>query len=223
MKYKVLIADHDSLTRSILTKCLEDFYEIIAADSSEMTLKRLHSQQIHLIILDVAMPQTDGFQVVEEIRSFSEVPIVVLTHKSSLEDQIKGYDLGVDDYIIKPCDGKLLLAKIKRLLFKAYDKKEVNHEFSFGQLVINKLARTVCIEQEWVSFRPKEFDLLVFLIENEGVALDRDQILDAVWGIDYFGDTRVVDTHIKKIRRKLGVYASYIHTIFGVGYKFDLV
>ena len=221
MKYKILIADHDSLTRNILTNYLSDFYEIIEADTSEVVLNEFHSQQIDLIILDIAMPQADRFQIIREIRLLSSVPVVVLTHKSSIDDQVKGYDLGADDYVIKPCEGRLLVAKTRRLLARAYNEKEVNQELAFGQLVINKLARTVCIEQEWVSFRPKEFDLLVFLIENKGVALDRDQILDEVWGIDYFGDTRVVDTHIKKIRKKLGSYSDYIHTIFGIGYKFE--
>ena len=149
---------------------------------------------------------------------------MILTARSSVEDQVKGYDLKVDDYITKPFENKILLAKINRLLARTNEEDEVTtYELAFDGLVVNKLSCTVRIDNELIDFRPKEFDLLVFLIENHRIALDRDRILDAVWGIDYFGDTRVVDTHIKKIRKKLGNYARYIHTVFGVGYKFEVI
>jgi len=223
MKYKVLVADSDSVMRETLVNYLEEFFEVIATNSSEEALSLFNSQQIDLVLLDVVMPNIDGFELIKEIRKVSQVPIMVLTSRLNIEEQLKAYDLGVDDYLLKPCDIKLVIAKIKRLLFRVYDETAMNQTLAFDKLVVNKLARTVRIDNKLVTFRPKEFDLLVFLIENEGIALDRDRILDAVWGIDYFGDTRVVDSHIKKIRKKLDVYAKCIHTIFGIGYKFELV
>ena len=223
MSYKVLILEQDTLMREALIKQLEVEFEINAVDTGEKMLALFHSQQFDLILLDIETSDGDGFEFVKEVRKVSQIPLMVFTKRSTIEDQIKGYELAVDDYIIKPCDLNLVIAKMKRLLSRVYQQEEENYEIAFNQLVINKLARTVRIENELVNFRPKEFDLLLFLIENQTVALNRDRILDAVWGIDYFGDTRVVDTHVKKIRKKLGVHANYIHTLFGVGYKFEVV
>ncbi|MDE5978097.1 MAG: response regulator transcription factor [Turicibacter sp.] len=223
-KYKVLVAEDEIKIREILVDFLSDDYEVIEAKDGEEALRLFHSQQIDLVLLDLMMPGKDGFSVLKEIRLVSKVPMMILTARSSVEDQVKGYDLKVDDYVTKPFDHQILLAKINRLLARANEDDDVEtYEFAFDGLVVNKLSRTVRIDNELVDFRPKEFDLLVFLIENHRIALDRDRILDAVWGIDYFGDTRVVDTHIKKIRKKLGRYSKYLHTVFGVGYKFEVI
>ena len=223
MKYKVLIADYDALIRETLATCLKEYFEISVVDSGEKALKLFYSQPFELILLDVDFHGHDGFEIIKEMRKESQVPIMVYSARASVGDQIQGYGLGVDDYISKPCEISLILAKMQRILSRTYQEVEEVHELSFDQLVINKLSRTVKIEDEFINFRPKEFDLLIFLIDNQGVALNRDRILDAVWGIDYFGDTRVVDTHVKKIRKKLGKYAKCIHTIFGVGYKFEVI
>lgn len=223
-RYKVLVAEDEVKIREILVDFLTDYYEVIESKDGEEALRLFHSQQIDLVLLDLMMPGRDGFSVLKEIRSVSKVPVMILTARSSVEDQVKGYDLKVDDYVTKPFDNKVLVAKINRLLARVNEEDEVEtYELAFDGLVVNKLSRTVRIDNELIDFRPKEFDLLVFLIENHRIALDRDRILDAVWGIDYFGDTRVVDTHIKKIRKKLGTYAKYIHTVFGVGYKFEVI
>ena len=224
IRYKVLVAEDEVKIREILGGLLASYYDVIEAKDGDETLRLFHSQQIDFVLLDLMMPGKDGFSVLKEIRSVSKVPIMILTARSSVEDQVKGYDLKVDDYVTKPFDNKVLLAKINRLLTRVNEADDVEtYELAFDGLVVNKLSRTVRIDNELVDFRPKEFDLLVFLIENHRIALDRDRILDAVWGIDYFGDTRVVDTHIKKIRKKLGIYSKYIHTVFGVGYKFEVI
>ncbi len=223
IKYKVLVAEDETKIRDILTDLLGEYFEVLEAKDGDEALRVFHSQQIDLVLLDLMMPGKDGFTVLKEIRIVSKVPIIILSARSSVEDQIKGYDLKVDDYVTKPFDNKILLAKINRLLARVKEEHETEeYELAFDGLVVNKLSRTVRIDNELVDFRPKEFDLLVFLIENHRIALDRDRILDAVWGIDYFGDTRVVDTHIKKIRKKLTTYSKYIHTVFGVGYKFEV-
>ena len=224
IRYKVLVAEDEVKIREILVDLLADYYDVIEAKDGDETLRLFHSQQIDFVLLDLMMPGKDGFSVLKEIRSVSKVPIMILTARSSVEDQVKGYDLKVDDYVTKPFDNKVLLAKINRLLTRVNEADDVEtYELAFDGLVVNKLSRTVRIDNELVDFRPKEFDLLVFLIENHRIALDRDRILDAVWGIDYFGDTSVVDTHIKKIRMILGIYSKYIHTVFGVGYKFEVI
>ncbi|HAX73035.1 MAG TPA: DNA-binding response regulator [Firmicutes bacterium] len=223
IKYKVLVAEDETKIREILADLLSDYYEVIEARDGEEALRLFHSQQIDLVLLDLMMPGRDGFSVLKEIRTVSKVPVMILSARSSVEDQIKGYDLKVDDYLTKPFENQIILAKINRLLARTNEDDEVEaYELAFDGLVVNKLSRTVRIDNELIDYRPKEFDLLVFLIENHRIALDRDRILDAVWGIDYFGDTRVVDTHIKKIRKKLGAYSKYIHTVFGVGYKFEV-
>ena len=222
-RYKILVAEDETKIREILVDLLDDYYEVLEARDGEEALRVFHSQQIDLVCLDLMMPGKDGYAVLKEIRAVSKVPVMILSARSSVEDQIKGYNLKVDDYVTKPFDNQILLAKVNRLLARTHEEDEMEEfELAFEGLVVNKLSRTVRINNEITDFRPKEFDLLVFLIENHRIALDRDRILDAVWGIDYFGDTRVVDTHIKKIRKKLTPYSKYIHTVFGVGYKFEV-
>ena len=222
-RYKILVAEDETKIREILVDLLDDYYEVLEARDGEEALRVFHSQQIDLVCLDLMMPGKDGYGVLKEIRTVSKVPVMILSARSSVEDQIKGYNLKVDDYLTKPFDDQILLAKVNRLLARTHEEDEMEEfELAFEGLVVNKLSRTVRINNELTDFRPKEFDLLVFLIENHRIALDRDRILDAVWGIDYFGDTRVVDTHIKKIRKKLTPYSKYIHTVFGVGYKFEV-
>lgn len=210
IKYKVLVVEDELKIREILVDCLMDDYEVIEAKDGLEALRLFHSQQFDLVLLDVMMPEKDGFSVLKEIRLVSKVPVIMLTARSSVEDQVRGYDLKVDDYVTKPFDNQVLLAKVHRLLSRINEDDEVEtYELAFDGLVVNKLSRTVRVDNELMDFRPKEFDLLVFLIENHRIALDRDRILDAVWGIDYFGDTRVVDTHIKKFEKIGGLFEIY--------------
>ena len=181
IKYKVLVAEDELKIREILVDCLMDDYEVIEAKDGLEALRLFHSQQFDLVLLDVMMPEKDGFSVLKEIRLVSKVPVIMLTARSSVEDQVRGYDLKVDDYVTKPFDNQVLLAKVHRLLSRINEDDEVEtYELAFDGLVVNKLSRTVRVDNELMDFRPKEFDLLVFLIENHRIALDRDRILDAV-------------------------------------------
>ncbi|MBM6860538.1 response regulator transcription factor, partial [Clostridium saudiense] len=173
--------------------------------------------------LDIMMPRVDGITVLETIRNVSDVPIILLTAKSQEEDKLFGYELGADDYITKPFSPKVLIAKVKALLKRTSD---VGNSFSsvkdFNGLSINKLAHEVKVDGITLNLSPKEFELLVYLTDNIGISLTRDTILDNVWGIDYYGDIRTVDTNVKRLREKLGSKANYIITVRGSGYKFEV-
>jgi len=169
--------------------------------------------------LDVMMPKYDGWFVLERIREFSTVPVVMLTARSDEYDQLKGFKLGADDYVTKPFSPSVLMARINKLIKK--EKIEVD-ELRFGVVVMNLLSREVFVEQKRVDLTPKEFELLKFFIDNKGIALSRDKILNAVWNYDYFGDLRTVDTHIKQLRAKIGPASTYISTVRSIGYRLDL-
>ena len=168
------------------------------------------------------MPKIDGFKVCETIRSVSNIPIILLTAKEEEEDKLKGYDLGADDYVTKPFSPKVLVAKIKALLKRIENTNVDKNILDFNGLTINKLSHEVRLGEKEVSLSPKEYDLLIYLTSNKGIALSRDKILDNVWGFDYFGDIRTVDTNIKRLREKLLNKSSYITTVRGSGYKFEV-
>ena len=224
-KYKILIIEDDEHINNLVATLLEaNGYQTLSAYSCEDGMMMYASHRPDLVVLDLGLPDQDGMTFLKRLRKDSLTPVIVLSARSDEKDKVEALDMGANDYVTKPFDNKVLVAKINRLLARVNEEDEVEiYELAFDGLVVNKLSRTVRIDNELIDFRPKEFDLLVFLIENHRIALDRDRILDAVWGIDYFGDTRVVDTHIKKIRKKLGTYAKYIHTVFGVGYKFEVI
>ena len=204
IRYKVLVAEDEVKIREILVDFLGDYFEVIEAKDGEEALRLFHSQQIDLALLDLMMPGKDGFSVLKEIRSVSKVPIMILTARSSVEDQVKGYDLKVDDYITKPFENKILLAKINRLLARTNEEDEVTtYELAFDGLVVNKLSRTVRIDNELIDFRPKEFDLLELLVTNQNKVYSRENLLNIVWGYEYPGDVRTVDVHIRRLREKI--------------------
>ena len=167
------------------------------------------------------MPVMDGLTVLEKIREVSTIPVILLTAKGQEEDKLQGYDFGADDYITKPFSPKVLVAKVKALLKRTSEKIDSSTQ-NFNGLVINKLSREVKIDENILSLSPKEYELLIYLASNEGIALSRDNILDNVWGIDYYGDIRTVDTNVKRLREKLGDKANYIVTVRGSGYKFEV-
>ena len=181
------------------------------------------NNKIDLILLDIMMPKIDGITVLETIRTVSDLPIILLTAKGQEEDKLFGYEMGADDYVTKPFSPKILIAKIKALL-----KRTTNNDLDFSPnqnfngLTINKLAHEVKINDEPLMLSPKEFELLVYLSDNIGIALSRDITLDNVWGIDYYGDLRTVDTNIKRLREKLASKSNYIITVRGSGYKFEI-
>ena len=194
-------------------------YLCFEAANGKETLKKLTNHSFDLILLDVMMPGKDGFQTLSEIRGSCNTPVIMITARKEEYDKLFGFNLGADDYIAKPFSPKELMARIKAVL-----KRSSQFQFEkivFGDLEVNVFSHTVTINGNPLPLTPKEFDLLVYLTKNNHIALSRESILEGVWGFDYFGDTRTVDTHIKSLRERLGDYRELIQTVWGVGYKFD--
>ena len=224
MNKTILIIEDEIRIRFLLKDyLLSEGFSVIEACDGEEGLKAFKNNNVDLILLDIMMPKIDGLTVLENIRTVSDIPIILLTAKSQEEDKLYGYDIGADDYITKPFSPKILVAKVKALLKRTADLNEDQYSTkNYNGLTINKLAHEVKVDNVQLSLSPKEYELLVYLCDNIGIALTRDTILDNVWGIDYYGDLRTVDTNIKRLREKLGEKANYIVTVRGSGYKFDV-
>lgn len=224
MRAKVLVADDEVKLRELVKAYLEkDGYEVIEASTGKEALAKYDSAD--LAILDVMMPQGDGWLVCKEIRKNSGMPIIMLTARGEELDKLMGFDLGADDYVTKPFSPKELVARVKAVLKRLKVQNDSAKEtLIFGDLEINNLARKVTCHGQVINLTPKEFDLLYFLAKEPGRVFSRKQLLEQVWGYDFYGDERTVDTHIKNIREKISQAVDtqkYIHTIWGVGYKFD--
>ena len=220
-KYKILIVDDETRMRKLIGDFLlsSDFDVLEASDGEEALEVFYKNKGISLIVLDVMMPKLDGYETLKMIRKDSKVPVILLTAKGEENDQIKGFVSGADDYVPKPFSPKVLVARINAILRRnETDEKVVD----IGGIKIDKTAHQVYIDNEPIDFSFKEFELLDYLIENKGVALTREKILNAVWNFDYYGDARTVDTHIKKVRAKLADKGEYIKTLWGFGYKFEV-
>ena len=210
-----------------MRKLVKDFlvrqgYTVLeAADGMEAMDYFYEDKDIALVILDVMMPKMDGWQVCREIRMHSKVPIIMLTARSEERDELQGFDLGVDEYISKPFSPKILVARVEAILRRTQGNGNTD-EISAGGIVVDKAAHTVMSDGSPVDLSFKEFELLTYFIENQGIALSREKILNNVWNYDYFGDARTIDTHVKKLRSKLGDKGEYIKTIWGMGYKFEV-
>lgn len=224
MNKTILIIEDEIRIRFLLKDyLLSEGFSVIEACDGEEGLMAFKNNNVDLILLDIMMPKIDGLTVLENIRTVSDIPIILLTAKSQEEDKLYGYDIGADDYITKPFSPKILVAKVKALLKRTADLNEDKSSTkNYNGLTINKLAHEVKVDNVQLSLSPKEYELLVYLSDNIGIALTRDTILDNVWGIDYYGDLRTVDTNIKRLREKLGEKANYIVTVRGSGYKFDV-
>ncbi len=224
MNKTILIIEDEIRIRFLLKDyLLSEGFSVIEACDGEEGLMAFKNNNVDLILLDIMMPKIDGLTVLENIRTVSDIPIILLTAKSQEEDKLYGYDIGADDYITKPFSPKILVAKVKALLKRTADLNEDQSSTkNYNGLTINKLAHEVKVDNVQLSLSPKEYELLVYLCDNIGIALTRDTILDNVWGIDYYGDLRTVDTNIKRLREKLGEKANYIVTVRGSGYKFDV-
>ena len=218
----ILIIEDEIRIRILLRDYLKkDGFNVIEAADGDEGINTFQNNNIDLILLDIMMPRVDGITVLETIRNVSNVPIILLTAKSQEEDKLFGYELGADDYITKPFSPKVLIAKVKALLKRTSDGvTSFSSAKDFNGLSINKLAHEVKVDGTTLNLSPKEFELLVYLTDNIGISLTRDTILDNVWGIDYYGDLRTVDTNVKRLREKLGSKANYIITVRGSGYKF---
>ena len=222
-KTKILVVDDESRMRKLVKAFLvrQGYTVLEAADGMEAMDYFYEDKDIALIILDVMMPKMDGWQVCREIRMHSKVPIIMLTARSEERDELQGFDLGVDEYISKPFSPKILVARVEAILRRTQGNGNTD-EISAGGIVVDKAAHTVMSDGSPVDLSFKEFELLTYFIENQGIALSREKILNNVWNYDYFGDARTIDTHVKKLRSKLGDKGEYIKTIWGMGYKFEV-
>lgn len=222
-KIKILVVDDESRMRKLVKDFLsrEGYTVLEAADGVEAMDIFYEDKDIALIILDVMMPRMDGWQVCREIRESSKVPVIMLTARSEERDELQGFELGVDEYISKPFSPKILVARVNAILRRTLGTDD-GDVISAGGIVIDKAAHIVKIDGKSVDLSYKEFELLAYFIENQGIALSREKILNNVWNYDYFGDARTIDTHVKKLRSKLGGKGEYIRTIWGMGYKFEV-
>ena len=221
-KLKILVVDDEQrmrkLVKDFLTK--KNFEVLEAGDGEEAVEIFFENKDIALLILDVMMPKMDGWEVCREIRQYSEVPIIMLTAKGEEKDELLGFDLGVDEYISKPFSTKILVARVEAILRRSNALGD--GEIEIAGITIDQAAHEVRIDGKIIELSFKEFELLTYFVNNKGVALSRERILNNVWNYDYFGDARTIDTHVKKLRSKLGEKGSYIKTIWGMGYKFDV-
>ena len=222
-KIKILVVDDESRMRKLIKDFLErEGYQILeAGDGMEALDLFYENKDIALMILDVMMPRMDGWEVCREVRQSSMMPIMMLTARSEERDELKGFELGVDEYIAKPFSPKILVARVNALM-KRIKGVSVDSVMEVGGIELHKTAHIVRIDGEQVDLSVKEFELLVYFLENQKIALTREKILNHVWNYDYFGDARTIDTHVKKLRSKMGEKGNYIKTIWGMGYKFEV-
>lgn len=219
----ILVVDDESRIRKLVKDFLtKEGYSVLEAEDGEKALEifEQNEEKIDLILLDVMMPKLDGWSVLRQIRQKSKVPVIMLTARAEEQDELFGFELGVDEYITKPFSPKLLVARIKAILNRT-EKSEIESK-DYGGVVIDTEGRTVSVDGKPIDLSLREYELLKYLLENENVALSREKILNNVWNYDYYGDTRTIDSHIKKIRHKLGKRGKYIKTMRGVGYKFEV-
>ena len=219
---RILVVDDEERMRKLVHDFLQrQGYKVLEAGDGEEALQIFFEEKnIALIILDVMMPKMDGFQVLKEIRQYSEVPVIMLTAKGEEQDELQGFKLGVDEYITKPFSPKILVARVENILRRYH---LVNSDvITAGAIEIDQKAHVVKVDGEPVDLSFKEFELLTYFVENQGIALSREKILNNVWNYDYFGDARTIDTHVKKLRSKLGKREDYIRTVWGIGYKFEV-
>ena len=219
----ILIVDDEPRMRQLIKDfLLQKGYRILEAEDGEKAIEIFENNKskINLILLDVMMPKLDGWSVLRKIRQSSNIPVIMLTARGEEQDELFGFELGVDEYITKPFSPKILVARVEAILKRAYG--EVNQHKDYGGIVIDEQGRTVKVDGKDTELSLREYELLKYLLDNENIALSRDKILNNVWNYDYYGDSRTIDSHIKKIRHKLGKKGKYIQTMRGVGYKFEI-
>ena len=222
MSRRVLVVDDEKLiVKGIRFSLEQDGYDVDCAYDGEEALKLAKENAYDIILLDVMLPKYDGFEVCRQIRDFSDVPIIMLTARGDERDELLGFDLGVDEYISKPFSPKILVARVEAILRRT-GQDAGNDVLSAGGIVIDKSAHQASVDGKPMELSFKEFELLTYFLENQGIALSREKILNSVWNYDYFGDARTIDTHVKKLRSKMGEKGEYIKTVWGMGYKFEV-
>ena len=219
---KILVVDDEARMRKLVKDFLthKGFTVIEAGDGEEAVDTFFAQKDIALVLLDVMMPKMDGWEVLKTIRKYSQVPVIMLTARSEERDELQGFSLGVDEYISKPFSPKILVARVDAILRRSNVVSTENMDV--GGICIDKAAHQVTIDGREIELSYKEFELLSYFVENQGIALSREKILNNVWNYDYFGDARTIDTHVKKLRSKMGKKGDYIKTIWGMGYKFEV-
>ncbi|ANF97053.1 response regulator transcription factor [Paenibacillus bovis] len=224
MKRTILLVEDDMLIREFMTDYFNrEQWIVIEAEDGRQAMELFELHAIDLVVLDIMIPYIDGWSVCRRLRQQSDVPIIIITARTEDDDQIMGFELGADEYVTKPFSPKVLVARANALLKRTEGTMGREDDMvRYGQIQINRRSHMVTVQQEPVTLSPKEYELLLYLTKNNGSVLPRDAILNAVWGFDYFGDPRAVDTHIKKLRAKLGEEGRYIRTIIRTGYKFEL-
>ncbi len=217
---KILIADDEDLIREVIKEyCTNEGYQTVEAQDGIETLRILEQQTVDFIILDIMMPRLDGFSTYQELKKKWNIPTLILSARGEEYDKLLGFELGIDDYLTKPFSPKELMARIKAIMKRANREMDL---FCYLELLIDFQGRTIKIDGKEIKTTPKEFEILTYLIKNQDIAISRDQLLSQIWGYDFFGDDRTVDTHIKMLRNNLGAYRNLITTVRGMGYKFEL-
>ncbi len=224
--YKLLVVDDEPYIREVIREYAEfNGYEVTEAEDGMEAVNLCRENDFDLIVMDIMMPKLDGFSACKEIRKIKNIPVIMLSARSEEYDKLFGFELGIDDYVTKPFSPKELMARINTVTSRynaAAPAAEPPEEMVFGGLEINIAARTVTVDGQKIDLTPKEYDLLFYLVKNKNIALSRDKLLQNIWGYDFFGDDRTIDTHIKNLRNNLGEYRDYIVTLRGVGYKFEV-
>jgi len=216
---KILVVDDEALIRDVVREYLQlDGFEVVEASDGDEALEKAKNIDFDLIIMDIMMPKKDGFQTVKEIKKDKDVPVLMLSARSDEFDKLIGFDLGIDDYVTKPFSPKELVARVKAIT-KRHDN--IKERLEFGGLILDDKAHEVTIDGKYINLTPKEYDLLKYFVTNNHIALSREQLLTNIWGYDFYGDDRTVDTHVKTLRHQLGSYGNCIKTIRKVGYKFE--
>ncbi len=216
---KILIVDDEKLIRDVIKEyLLVENYEVDEAENGFEAIEKVMSKDFDIIIMDIMMPKMDGYQACKEIKKIKDIPMIVLSARREEFDKLLGFDLGIDDYVTKPFSPKELVARIKAVTKR---NEKTNVKYTFGKLVLDDEAHEVTINNKLIYLTPKEYDLLKFLIQNKNVALSRETLLANIWGYDFYGDDRTIDTHIKTLRNNLGEYRNHIVTVRGMGYKFE--
>ena len=219
---KILIVDDEAQIRDIVCKYATFFgYDILQAENGMKAVEMCRKNNFDLVIMDIMMPELDGFSAMREIRKTSSVPVIMLSARSEEYDRISGFEMGADDYVVKPFSPKELMLRCAAVLKRSGSSQKIGNVYVYNGLTVDMSARIVSIDGNRIELSPKEYDLLFYMVENRGIALTRDKLISAVWGYDYYGDERTLDTHVKLLRKSLGTYGDRIVTLRGVGYRFE--